>query len=393
MVDEMDRVDVADRHARIIDLGTPALILDQAVLERNCAAMAERAKRHGVRLRPHLKTAKSAEVAAIATRNQFGGITVSTVAEAAYFAAHQFRDLTYAVGIAPDKIPALAAIQHAHGAVINLIVDSVSSATAAAASAAKEQSVFRVLIEIDTGGRRAGVDPDGPELLTVAQAVAGSKSLKLSGVLTHAGHSYHARGSDEIRRIAELERSGVVRAAQRITAAGLPCETVSVGSTPTAVYVERLDGVNEIRPGVYTFFDLQQNGLGVCNEDDIAVSVLTTVIGHNRRSGRLLIDAGALALSKDLGASEFTRNVGYGLVRPARGAVLPPVRLFVAEVHQEHGLIAAAEGELPWDSLPIGAKVRILPNHACLTVAPFDRYHIDQGDGLAGVEWSKVSGW
>ena len=377
----------------IVDLETPALVLDLAVLERNCAAMAERAKHHGVRLRPHLKTAKSAEVAAIATRDQFGGITVSTVAEAAYFAAHQFRDLTYGVGIAPDKIPALAAIQRAHGAVINLIVDSVSSATAAAAGAAKEQSIFRVLVEIDSGGLRGGVDPDSPELLTVAQAVAGSKSLKLSGVLTHAGHSYHAHGSDEIRRIAEQERSGVVRAAERIIAAGLPCETVSVGSTPTAVYVERLDGVTEIRPGVYTFFDLQQNGLGVCNEDDIAVSVLATVIGHNRRSNRILIDAGALALSKDLGASEFTGNVGYGLIRPARGAVLPPVRLFVAEVHQEHGLIAAAEGELPWDSLPTGTKVRVLPNHACLTVAPFDRYHIDQGDGLAGVEWTKVSGW
>jgi D-serine deaminase-like pyridoxal phosphate-dependent protein len=378
---------------RIVDLKTPALVLDLAVLERNCAAMAERAERHGVRLRPHLKTAKSADVAAIATRDQFGGITVSTVAEAAYFAAHQFRDLTYAVGIAPDKIPALAAVQRAHDAVINLIVDSVSSATAAAANASKEQSIFRVLVEIDSGGRRAGVDPDSPELLTVAQAVAGSKSLKLSGVLTHAGHSYHAHGSDEIRRIAEQERSGVVRAAERIIAAGLPCETVSVGSTPTAVYVERLDGVTEIRPGVYTFFDLQQNGLGVCNEDEIAVSVLATVIGHNRRSNRILIDAGALALSKDSGASEFTDNVGYGLIRPARGAGLPPVRLFVAEVHQEHGLIAAAEGELPWDSLPIGTKVRVLPNHACLTVAPFDRYHIDQGDGLADVEWTKVSGW
>ena len=378
---------------RIVDLETPALVLDLAVLERNCAAMAERAKHHGVRLRPHLKTAKSAEVAAIATRDQFGGITVSTVAEAAYFAAHQFRDLTYGVGIAPDKIPALAAIQRSHGAVINLIVDSVSSTTAAAACAAKEQSIFRVLVEIDSGGRRGGVDPDSPELVTVAQAVAGSKSLKLSGVLTHAGHSYHAHGSDEIRRIAEQERSSVVRAAERIIAAGLPCETVSVGSTPTAVCVERLDGVTEFRPGVYTFFDLQQNGLGVCNEDDIAVSVLATVIGHNRRSNRILIDAGALALSKDLGASEFTGNVGYGLIRPARGAVLPPVRLFVAEVHQEHGLIAAADGDPPWDYLPVGAKVHILPNHACLTVAPFDRYHIDQGDGLAGVEWTKVSGW
>jgi D-serine deaminase-like pyridoxal phosphate-dependent protein len=377
----------------IADLETPALILDLAVLERNCAAMAERAKRHGVRLRPHIKTAKSAEVAAIATRGQFGGLTVSTVAEAAYFAAHQFRDLTYGVGIAPNKIPALAAIQRTHGANINLIVDTVAAATAVAASAAKEQSVFPVLIEIDTGGRRGGVDPEDPELHAVAQAVAESKSLKLSGVLSHAGHSYHAHGPDEIRRIAEQERSGVVRAAQRITTMGLPCETVSVGSTPTAVYAERLDGVTEMRPGVYTFFDLDQVGLGVCTEDDIVVSVLATVIGHNRRSNRVLIDAGALALSKDLSASEFTKNVGYGFIRPVRGAVLPPVRLFVAEVHQEHGLIAVDDGELPWDDLPIGAKVRVLPNHACLTVAPFDRYHVDRGDGLAEVEWEKIRGW
>ncbi|MBV8212423.1 MAG: alanine racemase [Verrucomicrobia bacterium] len=378
---------------RILDLETPALILDLAVLERNCAAMAERAKRHEVRLRPHIKTAKSAEVATIATRGQFGGLTVSTVAEAAYFAAHQFRDLTYGVGIAPDKIPALAAIQRAHEATISLIVDSVAATTAVAECAAMEQSVFPVLIEIDTGGRRAGLDPEDPELLAVAQAVAESKALRLSGVLSHAGHSYHAHGPEEIRRIAEQERSGVVRAARRITAAGLPCETVSVGSTPTAVYAERLDGVTEMRPGVYTFFDLDQVGLGVCTENDIVVSVLATVIGHNRRSNRILIDAGALALSKDLSASEFTQNVGYGLIRPVRGAVLPPAHLFVAEVHQEHGQIAAAESELPWDDLPIGAKVRVLPNHACLTVAPFDRYHVDRGDGLDAVQWEKIRGW
>jgi D-serine deaminase-like pyridoxal phosphate-dependent protein len=376
---------------RIADLETPALILDLAVLERNCAGMAERAKRHGVRLRPHIKTAKSAEVAAIATRGQFGGLTVSTVAEAAYFAAHQFRDLTYGVGIAPDKISALAAIQRKHDAVINIILDNVATVTAASAAAEKEHSAFSVFVEIDTGGRRAGIDPEGSELLAVAKAVAESRSLKLAGVLSHAGHSYHAHSVDEIRRIAEQERSGVVRAAQRITAAGLPCEIVSVGSTPTMVYAERLDGVTEMRPGVYTFFDLDQVGLGVCTEDDIAVSVVATVIGHNRRSNRILIDAGALALSKDLSASEFTKNVGYGLIRPVRGVVLPASNLYVADVSQEHGMIAAAEGELPWDSLPIGTKVRVLPNHVCLTVAPFDRYHVDRGDSL--VEWEKIRGW
>jgi D-serine deaminase-like pyridoxal phosphate-dependent protein len=376
---------------RILDLETPALILDLAVLERNCAAMAERAKRHGVRLRPHIKTAKSAEVAAIATRDQFGGLTVSTIAEAAYFAAHKFRDLTYGVGIAPDKIPALAAIQRKYDAIINLILDNVETATAASVAAEKEHSLFSVFVEIDTGGRRGGVDPDGPQLLTVAKSVAESRSLKLAGVLSHAGHSYHAHSVDEIRRIAEQERSGVVHAAQRITAAGLPCETVSVGSTPTMVFAERLDGVTEIRPGVYTFFDLDQVGLGVCTEDDIAVSVVATVIGHNRRSNRILIDAGALALSKDLSASEFTKNVGYGLIRPVRGSALPASHLYVADVAQEHGMIAAAEGELPWDSLPIGTKVRVLPNHACMTVAPFDRYHVHRGDGF--VEWEKIRGW
>jgi D-serine deaminase-like pyridoxal phosphate-dependent protein len=389
-VDEMDRVDGVDGQA---DLVTPALVLDLAVLERNCAAMAERARRHGVRLRPHLKTAKCAEVATIATRGQFGGITVSTVTEAAYFAGHHYRDLTYAVGIAPQKIPALAAIQRRHNAVITLITDTVAAATAAAESAATERSSFRVLVEIDTGGGRGGVAPEGSELIAVAETIARSSSLKLAGVLTHAGHSYHARSIEEIRSVAEQERSGAVRAAERITAAGLPCETVSVGSTPTMVYAERLHGVTEIRPGVYTFFDLDQVGLGVCTEDDIAVSVLATVIGHNRRSERILIDAGALALSKDVSASEFTRNVGYGLIRPVRGAVLPSVRMYVAEVHQEHGLIAATEGELPWDSLPIGAQVCVLPNHACLTVAPFDRYQVDRGDGQGDEVWEKIRGW
>ena len=376
-----------------MDLNTPALILDLAVLERNCAAMAKRAARHGVRLRPHLKTAKSAEAAAVATRGQFGGVTVSTVAEAAYFAAHHYRDLTYGVGIAPQKIPVLAEIQRKYDATITLIADTVAAVTAAAESAGKEQSLFPVLVEIDTGGGRGGVAPDGPELIAVAEAIARSKSLRLAGVLTHAGHSYHAHSIEEIRRIAEQERSGTVRAANRITVAGLPCETVSVGSTPTMVYAEQLDGVTEMRPGVYTFFDLDQVGLGVCTEDDIAMSVLATVIGHNRRRERILIDAGALALSKDLSASEFTQNVGYGLIRAVPGAVLPPVRLYVAEVHQEHGSIAAAGGDLPWDSLPIGAKVRVLPNHACLTAAPFDRYYVDRGGGQRNEVWEKIRGW
>ena len=373
---------------------TPVLLLDLSVLERNCAAMHTRARGHGVRLRPHLKTAKSAPVAAIATRGQFGGITVSTVAEAAYFTAHGCRDLTYAVGIAPGKIPALAAVSRETGAVITLISDDASLVRAADEAASANAGTFPVLVELDTGGGRGGVSPDGPELLPLAQTVAGCRSLRLAGVLTHAGHSYHVHGADEIRRIAEQERAGAVLAAERLRAVGLPCETVSVGSTPTVVHARSLAGVSEIRPGVYTFFDLQQAALGVCTEADIAVSVLATVIGHNRRSRRVLIDAGALALSKDVSASEFRPGIGYGLIRPVRGSNLPVEDLYVADAHQEHGLIAAPDDrEPPWDALPLGTTVRVLPNHACLTAAAFDRYHVDRGDGLTGLTWDKAVGW
>ena len=378
---------------RLQDLPTPALLLDLAVLEHNCAAMSDRAHRLGVRLRPHLKTAKSDAVAALATRGHFGGITVSTVAEAAYFAARGYRDLTYAVGIVPGKVPPLAAIAREHGAVITLIADHPAVLSGVDQAATAGGAAFPVLIELDTGGGRGGVAPEGEDLLPLAQALAGTRALRLAGVLTHAGHSYHARGADQIRRVAAQERAGAVLAAERLRAAGFACGTVSIGSTPTAVHAPGLEGVTEIRPGVYTFFDLQQAALGVCAEADIALSVLATVIGHNRRSARLLIDAGALALSKDVSASEFRPGVGYGLIRPVRGAALSSGSLHVAEVHQEHGLVAAPAGRLPWAALPVGAKVRVLPNHACLTAAAFDRYHVDRGDGLAGLSWDKAAGW
>jgi D-serine deaminase-like pyridoxal phosphate-dependent protein len=167
---------------------------------------------------------------------------------------------------------------------------------------------------------------------------------------------------------------------------------VSAGSTPTAVHAGSLEGVTELRPGVYVFFDLDQVGIGACAIEDIAVSVLASVIGHNRRAGRVLIDAGALALSKDVSAGEFMSHVGYGLVCPA-GSTVPMDGLYVAEVHQEHGLIAAAEGAPPYDVLPIGSKVRVLPNHACITAAAHPAYHVVEGGPEVIARWERANGW
>ncbi|GER18007.1 alanine racemase [Variovorax boronicumulans] len=380
----------------LAELVTPALLLDVGVLERNCEAMAQRAARHGVALRPHLKTAKSAEVARRATRGQSGGLTVSTVAEAAYFARHGFTDLTYAVGIDANKIEALHDIQRAHGARVTLLADSVEAVQAAGARARALGASFRVLLEIDTGGGRGGIGPRDDGLLSLAREVQRSESLALAGVLTHAGHSYHVQGGTAIRAIAEAERAGAVHAAERLRAVGIPVEVVSVGSTPTAVCAQSLEGVTEMRPGVYTFFDLDQAARGICGVDEIALSVLATVIGHNPRSRRVLIDAGALALSKDQSAAEFREGLGFGLVCRADGTV-PLPGLCVAELHQEHGLIACEgddDAQAMFRALPLGARVRVLPHHACMTAAPYDRYHVVDGAG-SGVQavWDKAHGW
>ncbi|MGJ7546733.1 alanine racemase [Variovorax sp. LT1R16] len=378
----------------LAELATPALLLDSTILERNCAAMAQRAAHHGVALRPHLKTSKSAEVARMATRGQAGGITVSTVAEADYFAANGFLDLTYAVGISASKVEALDRIQRTHGARITLLADRVEAVLSAAEQARALEATFNMLIEIDTGGGRGGLAPDDAELLTVARAIAQSEAFTLVGVLTHAGHSYHVEGRDAIRAIAETERAGAVHAAERLRAAGLRIDVVSVGATPTAVCAERLDGVTEMRPGVYTFFDLDQVARGICTVDDVAMSVLATVIGHNPRSGRVLIDAGALALSKDSSGAEFRDDLGYGLVCPAEGGA-PLAGMRVAELHQEHGLIAS-DGDLQalFAALPVGSRVRILPHHACMTAAPYDRYHVVRSAGAdVHAIWGKTRGW
>jgi D-serine deaminase-like pyridoxal phosphate-dependent protein len=378
----------------LAELATPALLLDSTILERNCIAMAQRAAYHGVALRPHLKTSKSVEVARLATRGQAGGITVSTVAEADYFAANGFLDLTYAVGISTSKIEALDRIQRTHGARITLLVDRVEAVLSAAEQARALEATFPMLIEIDTGGGRGGLAPDDAELLTVAQAVQQSEAFTLAGVLTHAGHSYHAEGRDAIRAIAETERAGAVHAAERLRAAGFRIDVVSVGATPTAVCAESLEGVTEMRPGVYTFFDLDQVARGICTVDEVAMSVLATVIGHNPRSGRVLIDAGALALSKDSSGAEFRDDLGYGLVCPADGGA-PLPGLHVAELHQEHGLVAG-DGDLQalFTALPVGSRVRILPHHACMTAAPYDRYHVVRGAGAdVHAIWGKTRGW
>jgi D-serine deaminase-like pyridoxal phosphate-dependent protein len=379
--------------ASLATLRTPALILDLAVLRRNIAAMSRRAAERGVDLRPHCKTSKCVEIARLATEGQSGGVTVSTLREAEYFIHNGFDDVTYAVGILPDKLPAVAALQE-RGGRVSVLTDDPEIATAIARSAADLGAKFRVLIEVDCGDGRAGVDVGSTALLEIGRRLHAAEGVELGGVLTHGGHSYEATAVEGIRKIAEQERDQIVRAAERLRHAGLPCPVVSLGSTPTAVHGVELPGVTEIRPGTFVFFDLMMVALGVCGYDEIALSVLTSVIGHQRERGHALIDAGALALSKDTGIRRSGPYGAYGLIRKGDGAD-PWPGLAIADVSQEHGKIVSTDGGVafPFDALPIGSRVRAIPNHACLTAAAHDRYFVVDGTDRIVAEWPRLMGW
>ena len=293
---------------KLADLPTPCLVLDRQKLLRNLRAMAGNLSRLNVPLRPHMKTAKSIDVARLAIAGQPGGITVSTLAEAEYFAGHGITDILYAVGITPQKLDQVAKLNSVGAAVI-VLTDDLDTAGAIAAY----QQPPRVLIEIDTGEGRGGVAPDDSLLLEIAERLG----PYLAGVMTHAGHSYAGRNAADMARIAEAERAGVVRAAERLRAAGHAAPIVSMGSSPTALHAEHLDGVTEVRAGVYMFGDLFQAEIGTHDLDSIALTVLTSVIG--RRPGRLLVDAGGLALSKDHSTEAAPKDYGFGLVLDLAG--------------------------------------------------------------------------
>jgi D-serine deaminase-like pyridoxal phosphate-dependent protein len=376
---------------RLQHLATPAAIVDEVRLTRNLARMQARMDALGVKFRPHVKTAKCVE---IARRQQALGayaITVSTLKEAHEFFSAGFGDILYAVAIAPSKLPAVENLVR-RGCDLKIIVDSIEAAQAIVARRRAASARFKVLIEIDTDGHRSGVKPEEARLLEIGHALTAG-GCALLGVMTHAGSSYDFSTPEALRAISNQERDLCVLAGRRLRDAGLPCPIVSVGSTPTALSAEDLSGVTEVRAGVYVFFDLFMAGVGVCGIDDIALSVLTTVIGHQADKGWAIVDAGWMAMSRDRGTQNQAIDQGYGLVCDLDGVALNDY--IMTGANQEHGIIGRRDGAPDPEiatRFPIGTLLRILPNHACATGAQYPEYHVPRADGALQT-WPRFSGW
>jgi len=370
-------------------LKTPGLVLDIATAKQNAERMSRRIKQFGADLRPHIKTHKCIEVARIQTAGHSGAVTVSTLAEARAFAANGFTKITYAVPIEPGKFN--EAIEISRDCELSLLTDD-SDVPNQLNDAAKQANVhLNLFLKVDCGYHRCGVEPTNPEATEIPRRISNASNLRFAGILTHAGHSYNCQTKPELLALARHERDVMADFGEALRKEIGQVPIVSIGSTPTITSVDHLDGIDEVRPGNYIFFDAFQATLGSCSFDDCALTVLASVVHRARGEGdrrKVIIDVGAIALSKDRGPVDLNPDCGYGKVLDLEGKDL---NLTVSEMSQEHGVIIAQD-ENTFDRLRVGSRVRVLANHSCLTAAQHSHYNVLEGDHIVD-HWQIHTGW
>lgn len=369
------------------DLTTPCLVLDLDRVRRNAERISQIATENNVRFRPHIKTHKCTEVARIQTARHDGAVTVSTLAEARAFANDGFSDITYAVPIEAGKFSEVIEIIR-RGTQLNVITDDLATTQLLADAAGNARVNICVFLKTDCGYHRCGVEPNDPMAMAIPRAIADASNLRFAGILTHAGHSYHGRSSEEILTIARQERDIMVDFANKLRADGVHVPTVSIGSTPTISHVDHLEGIDEIRPGNYIFFDAFQATHGSCSFDDCALTVLTAVTHASRQYKKIIVDAGGIALSKDRGPVEFDAACGYGRVIDLDGNDLD---LRIDSLSQEHGEMKV-DDERVFDELKVGSRVRIVANHSCMTAAQHTHYNVLENGAIVD-KWKIHTGW
>jgi D-serine deaminase-like pyridoxal phosphate-dependent protein len=368
-------------------LKTPSLVLDVERVRSNAQRISQLAKTNNARLRPHIKTHKCIEIAQIQTAGHDGAITASTLAEVRAFSKHGFNDITYAVPIEPGKFDEAIEIAGS-GVKLNLITDSVEIPPLLDNRLQETGVKMSVFLKVDCGYHRCGVEPDSDEAFEIPRLIADASNLNFAGILTHAGHSYNARSKDEIAAIARHERDSMAQLAARLRSDGIEVPIISIGSTPTITRIDHLKGIDEIRPGNYIFFDAAQAAFGSCNFEDCALTVLAAVIHIDRRRKKVILDAGAIALSKDRGAVELDSTCGYGRVLDLEGK---ETGLRLESLSQEHGAFHVKDDAI-LESLRVGTRLRVLANHSCLTAAQHPYYNVLENGRIID-RWKIHYGW
>lgn len=350
------------------DLPTPQVLIDHPRLTRNIDRVQQLASSAGMRLRPHAKTHKSPVIAKMQIARGAVGICCAKLGEAEVFADAGVSDIRLPYPVNPANASRLVALMDR--VALSIIVDHLDVARGWSEAMTKAGRTLDVLVKVDVGFHRCGIDPDADPIAFIG-SVASMPGLRLRGLLSHAGHGYHAASEDDLCAIAQREAETLTSLRTRATASGVAFDEISVGATPTLRYSVRQRGLTELRPGNYVYLDRTQVVLGAAALDDCALTVLATVVA--KHPGRIILDSGSKTLTND-SARGIAAAPGYGAVLTGDGTV--DEGLVVERLSEEHATVRVV-GET---RLKPGDRVRVLPNHACTVSNLVDVVRLVDGD-------------
>ncbi|XP_036442368.1 LOW QUALITY PROTEIN: D-threo-3-hydroxyaspartate dehydratase [Colossoma macropomum] len=366
----------------IKDLCTPAFVVDLDTVKRNASEMLDRFQKLGVQLRPHMKTHKTLECADIMTGGSRRCIVVSTLAEASFFADHGYDDILYAYPLPFDKVERCAELSEKLS-LFHVLVDNSLALQELKRRPLKQGKAWHVWMKLDCNNGRAGVPHSEPAALQLAQEISETKGVELTGIYAHCGNSYGCKGEEQIKAVAQETTTVTLQFVEKLKAVGVKGPKSSIGSTPSCSHpVPDMAMLSEVHPGNYIFYDVQQSLIGSCRLEDVAVRVLTRVIGHYPHRNQLLVDCGWTALSHDGGGRLPT---GYAVIEGH-----PELKL--VSMTQEHGRVEPVSGKLDFSQFPLGSMLSLMPHHACATAAMHPVYYVHSKGKIVGT-WKPTRGW
>jgi D-serine deaminase-like pyridoxal phosphate-dependent protein len=347
-------------------LRTPAILIDRAKALRNLDRMQAEANANGIRLRPHSKTHKSPLIAQWQLDRGAIGICCAKLGEAEVFANSGIADIRLPYPLNPANADRVVALSNRTR--LSFIVDHPAVAKQWSEALVRRAKQLDVLVKVDVGFHRCGIDPAASDAVAMIKAVAALPGLRLKGLLSHAGHAYHAHSEDEMKAMAEDEARTMRELADKCRAAGVTIDEISAGATPPARYSIKQKGFTEYRPGNYVYFDRTQVALGAATLDDCALTVLATVVSKPA-ADRIIFDSGSKTLTND-GARGFEAAPGFG-------AVVDHPNLLIERLSEEHATVRVIDGKT---TLEPGDRVRIIPNHSCVVSNLVDQAWLVDGD-------------
>jgi D-serine deaminase-like pyridoxal phosphate-dependent protein len=347
-------------------LRTPATLIDREKALRNLDRMQAEANARGIRLRPHSKTHKSPLIAKWQLERGAVGICCAKLGEAEVFANAGIADIRIPYPLNPANADRVVALSNRTQ--LSFIVDHAKVAKEWSEALIRRGKQIDVLVKVDVGFHRCGIDPAAAGALDMIRMVAALPGLRLKGLLSHAGHAYHAHSEDEMKAMAEAEARTMRELAERCRSAGVTIEEISAGATPPARYSMQQQGFTEYRPGNYVYFDRTQVALGAAGEDDCALTVLATVVSKPAPD-RVIFDSGSKTLTND-GARGFSPAPGHGIV-------IDHPNLLIERLSEEHATVKVVDGTTP---LEPGDRVRIIPNHSCVVSNLVDQAWLVDGN-------------